>query len=452
MNKPARSFWQIWNMSFGFLGIQFGWGLQMANMSAIYEYLGARADQIPILWLAAPLTGLIVQPIIGHSSDRTWSRLGRRRPYFLAGAILSSLALILMPRSSTLWMAAGLLWVLDASINISMEPFRAFVADLLPENQRTRGFAMQSLFIGAGAVAASVLPLMLTRFHVGDGGTSKSAIPYSIRLSFYLGAAAFLSAVLWTIFTTPEYPPEDMEAFRRAKSERSGLFDNASEIIRSIANMPRTMRQLGPVQLCTWLGLFCMWLYFPVAVAHNVFGAANQTSPTYTEGVEWAGLCFGLYSAVCFAFSFALPKLAKSIGRKNTHTLCLACGAVGLLSVATIHDKWLLLLTMVGVGIAWASTLSMPYSVLAGSLPPAKTGVYMGIFNFFIVIPEILASLFFGWVMNHWLHNNRSMAVVFGGVFLLIAAVLMQRVFDPEEAKSEMVPEEPKVLETASIK
>ena len=219
MKRPSRNFWQIWNMSFGFLGIQFGWGLQMANISAIYEYLGARADQIPILWLAAPLTGLIVQPIIGYSSDRTWSRLGRRRPYFLTGAILSSLALVLMPRSSTLWMAAGLLWVLDASINISMEPFRAFVADLLPEKQRTRGFAMQSLFIGAGAVAASALPLVLSHFHVGVGNTYKSAIPYTIRLSFYVGAGAFLSAVLWTIFTTPENPPEDIEAFRRMKAE-----------------------------------------------------------------------------------------------------------------------------------------------------------------------------------------------------------------------------------------
>lgn len=452
MNKPARSFWQIWNMSFGFLGIQFGWGLQMANMSAIYEYLGARADQIPILWLAAPLTGLIVQPIIGHASDRTWSRLGRRRPYFLTGAILSSLALILMPRSSTLWMAAGLLWVLDASINISMEPFRAFVADLLPDSQRTRGFAMQSLFIGAGAVAASVLPMVLSHFHVGLGIASTSAIPYTIRLSFYLGAAAFLVAVLWTIFTTPEYPPDDMDAFRRMKAEKSGLLANAMEIVRAFIHMPTTMRQLAPVQLCTWLGLFCMWLYFPVAVAHNVFGAANQTSSSYTKGVEWAGLCFGLYSAVCFIFSFVLPKLAKSLGRKNTHSLCLACGAVGLLSVAAIHDKWLLLLTMIGVGVAWASTLSMPYSVLAGSLPPAKTGVYMGIFNFFIVIPEILASLFFGWIMNHWLHNNRSLAVVFGGAFLLGAAVLMQRVYDPAAAQSDLVADKPNVLEPASTK
>src|SRR5215475_7864640 len=269
MQKPTRNFWQIWNMSFGFVGIQFGWALQMANMSAIYEYLGASADQIPILWLAAPLTGLIVQPIIGHASDRTWNALGRRRPYFLAGAILSSLALLLMPRSSALWMAAGLLWILDSSINISMEPFRAFVADLLPDEQRTRGFAMQSLFIGLGAVVASALPWMLTNyFHLGSD-VSGNAIPLTVRLSFYIGAAAFFGAVLWTIVTTPEYPPEDVEAFRSSKAQSKGVLANAEEILQSIREMPKTMRQLAPVQLLTWLGLFCMWLYFPVAVAWN---------------------------------------------------------------------------------------------------------------------------------------------------------------------------------------
>jgi maltose/moltooligosaccharide transporter len=435
MEKPPKTFWQIWNMSFGFLGIQFGWGLQMANMSAIYEYLGARADQIPILWLAAPLTGLIVQPIIGHSSDHTWTWLGRRRPYFLAGAILSSLALMLMPRSSTLWMAAGLLWILDTSINISMEPFRAFVADLLPEEQRTRGFAMQSLFIGLGAVVASALPWLLTNYFHLESGVSGHAIPLTVRLSFYIGAAAFFSAVLWTIITTKEYPPENMEEFRKRKAKETGLIDGAAEIFDAIKKMPRTMRQLAPVQLLTWLGLFCMWLYFPVAVAWNVFGAPDQTSPVYTRGVEWAGICFGMYSAVCFVFSFCLPGIAKAIGRKNTHSLCLLCGALGLLSVAVIHEKNLLLLSMTGVGIAWASTLAMPYSVLAGSLPPERTGVYMGIFNFFIVLPEIVASLCFGWVMLQVLHNNRLAAVIAGGVFMALAAILMQRVVDPGEER-----------------
>jgi len=452
MNKPPRNFWQIWNMSFGFLGIQFGWGLQMANMSAIYEYLGAKADQIPILWLAAPLTGLLVQPIIGHASDRTWGPLGRRRPYFLTGALLSSAALVLMPNSSALWMAAGLLWVLDASINISMEPFRAFVADLLPEQQRTRGFAMQSLFIGLGAVVASVLPWLLRNvFHVTAAVGETRVIPTTTRVSFYIGAAAFFGAVLWTILTTKEYPPDDLDAFRQMKKEKTGLASNAKEIFAAIRAMPQTMRQLAPVQLLTWLGLFCMWLYFPVAVARNVFGAPDTASPLYAEGVEWGGICFAVYSAVCFAFSLVLPVIANKLGRKNTHSLCLLCGALGLISVAIIHDKYILLLTMVGVGIAWASTLSMPYAVLAGSLPPGKTGVYMGIFNFFIVIPEILASLFFGWVMNHLLSNNRIAAVVAGGFFMAIAAALMQRVVDRTDAVAVKVPQSAE-LRTAGAK
>jgi len=430
MQKPRKSYWQIWNMSFGFLGIQFGWGLQMANMSPIYEYLGARADQIPILWLAAPLTGMLVQPIIGHASDHTWNRLGRRRPYFLSGAILSSIALILMPRCSALWMAAGLLWILDSCINISMEPFRAFVVDLLPEEQRTEGFAMQSLFIGIGAVVASALPFLLTNaFHVG-AGTGHHAIPWSTRLSFYIGAAAFFAAVLWTVITTQEYPPDDLASFRQ-KTSGLGLLHNGAEIFRAVAKMPRTMRQLAPVQFLTWLGLFCMWLYFSVAVARSVFGAPDQTSALYKDGVEWAGVCFALYSAVCAIFAPSLAWIAAKIGRKHTHSLCLLCGAIGLVSVGVIHNKYVLLFTMVGVGIAWASTLAMPYSILAGSLPPEKTGVYMGIFNFFITLPEIIASSCFGWVMLHVLHNNRLAAVIAGGAFMALAAILMQRVIDP---------------------
>ena len=431
MYKPQRSFWQIWNMSFGFLGIQFGWGLQMANMSAIYEYLGATPDQIPILWLAAPLTGLLIQPIIGHASDRTWGPLGRRRPYFLTGAILSSLMLILMPNCSSLWLAAGMLWILDASINVSMEPFRAFVADILPEGQRTTGFAMQSVFIGLGAVIASALPWLLTNvFHMSQVAGDTRAVPSTVRISFYLGAAAFLGAVLWTVLTTSEYPPENMEEFRRQKATKTGLAANVREIFEAVAEMPETMGKLGPVQLFTWLGLFCMWLYFPVAVAHNVFGADEPSSAIYRAGVEWGGICFAAYSIVCFVFSFALPKLARMLGRKNTHSACLLCGAAGLMSVALIHNKYFLLLSMAGVGIAWASTLSMPYALLAACLPPGRTGVYMGIFNFFVVVPEILASLFFGWIMNHFFHNNRMFAIVAGGFFLLLAAGLMQRVKD----------------------
>jgi maltose/moltooligosaccharide transporter len=437
MHKPPLRFWQIWNMSFGFFGIQFGWGLQMGFMSSIYEKLGARADQIPMLWLAAPLTGLIVQPIIGHMSDHTWNRLGRRRPYFLTGAILSSIALVLMPNSSALWMAAGLLWILDASINISMEPFRAFVADMLPERQRARGFAMQSFFIGAGAVIASALPFLFTNvLHIhGAGG----AIPGPIRVSFYAGAAVFLGAVLWTVSTTREYPPEDLGELRAARSRSRGLRANAAEIFAAIAAMPATMRQLAVMQLCTWLGLFCMWLYFAPAVAHNIFGAISEKSALYDRGVEWAGICFGMYSAVCFVFSLFLPALAAKMGRKMAHGMCLLCGAAGLLSVAFIHNPGLLLVSMTGVGIAWASILSMPYAILAGALPVDRIGIYMGIFNFFIVLPEIIASLGFGWVMNHALHNNRLSAIVAGGIFLIAAALLAARVDDRDVPRDDQV-------------
>ena len=430
MNKPPLRFWQIWNMSFGFFGIQFGWGLQMANMSPIYEYLGARPDQIPMLWLAAPLTGLLVQPIIGHMSDHTWGKLGRRRPYFLTGAILSSLALLLMPNSSMLWMAAGLLWILDASINIGMEPFRAFVADMLPESQRARGFAMQSLFIGLGAAVASALPFLLTHvFHFA--ASAPGAIPRTVRVSFYIGAAAFFTAVLWTVFTTKEYPPENLDEFRQSQQLSRGPRANLREIAEAIRQMPATMRQLAAVQLCTWLGLFCMWLYLSVAIAHNVFGAADQSSPLYQQGIEWAGVCSSMYYAVCFFYSFFLPALARKLGRKLTHSLSLLCGAAGLLSVAFVHDKYMLLLSMTGVGIAWASILAMPYAILAGALPPKKMGIYMGVFNFFIVLPEIAASTGFGWVMNRFLDNNRVAAVVAGGVFLIVASALMFRVQDP---------------------
>ena len=437
-------FWQVWNMTFGFLGIQFGWALQMANMSAIYEYLGADAHQIPILWLAAPLTGLVVQPIIGHMSDRTWNRLGRRRPYFLTGALLASCALLAMPSSGTLWMAAGLLWVMDASINISMEPFRAFVADLLPPEQRTRGYAMQALFIGLGAIIASMLPWLL--YHLfppgGEGPTAGTTIPFAVRLAFYVGAVVFLAAVLWTVITTREDPPEDLEAFRRMKTETAGFGAGVAEVFRDLLAMPLTMRRLAWVQIFTWLGFFCMWLYFGVAVARNIFGGSPGT-PAYEEGIAWAGNCFAAYSAACFAFSFALPALAARLGRRLTHGLCLLMGALGLFSVAVINNKYLLLLSMVGVGVAWASTLAMPYAIVAGALPAGKTGVYMGIFNFFIVIPEMLAALGFGTILERLLTNesrlvvqlggdNRLAVVVIGGLSLAVAAALCTIVIEPE--------------------
>ncbi len=442
MQKPRLSFWQIWNMSFGFLGIQFGWGLQLGNMSGIYEKLGANPDQLPILWLAAPLTGLIIQPIIGSMSDRTWGRLGRRRPYFLVGAILASVALFFMPTSSSLWMAAGLLWILDASINVSMEPFRAFVADKLNADQRTTGFVMQSFFIGLGATFAGWLPLAFRRF--GVAGNTESGIPLTIKYAFQIGAVAFLLAVLWTVFTTKEYPPEDMEAFERMRREKRGLAAGLSEIITALREMPQTMRQLAPVQIFTWLGLFCMWLFYVPAVARHVFGAVDPQSEAYTHGVEWGGFAMSFMNITCFAVAFLLPKLAKATSRKTVHALCLICGALGLLSVYFISSPWMLVVSMIGVGIAWASILSMPYAILSGALPAARMGVYMGVFNFFIVIPEITQALTFGPLIRGLFgaNNPRSplYVVLVGGCFMLLAAVLVLRVRDvadlevPEEA------------------
>jgi maltose/moltooligosaccharide transporter len=324
-------------------------------------------------------------------------------------------------------MAAGLLWILDASINVAMEPFRAFVADLLPPAERARGFAMQSFFIGVGAVVASALPWMLTNWF-GVAGGGGGAIPTAVRVSFYVGAAAFFGAVLYTILTTRERPPADLEAFRRDTAASAGVGAALREIAEAVRTMPPTMRQLARVQVATWLGLFCMWLYFAPAVARGVFGATDPADPRYQQGVEWAGVCFGAYSLVCFCVAFLLPPMAQRRGAPTTHAICLLAGAAGLVSVAVVPSPGWLLASMVGVGIAWASTLSMPYAMLADAIPDGKTGVYMGIFNFFIVIPEIVASLGFGWVMTHLLGNDRMLAVVAGGGFLALAALLVLRV------------------------
>ncbi|HEX8000456.1 MAG TPA: MFS transporter [Pyrinomonadaceae bacterium] len=443
--KPRLSFWQIWNMSFGFLGIQFGWGLQLANMSGIYTYLGAKPEEVPILWLAGPVTGLLVQPVIGSMSDRTWNRLGRRRPYFLVGAILASIALYFMPNSTALWMAASLLWVLDASINVSMEPFRAFVADKLNVSQRTAGFVMQSFFIGVGASLANALPYIFRRYGVDAdyqrrvseataAGIQLTEIPPSVVYSFKIGAVVFLLAVLWTVLTTREYPPDDMEEFERMRREHKGIGAGLREIFYAFSGMPQTMKQLAVVQFFTWLGLFCMWMFFGLMTSYHVYGAPNDQSALFKDGQAWGGIAFMVYSIVCFIVAFALPKMASATSRKTVHAVALVCGGVGLLASYFIQDKNLLLLTMVGVGIAWASILSMPYAMLAGALPPARMGVYMGIFNFFIVIPEIIASFTFGPVIRALFGPDNPRAplyvVMAGGAFMLIAAACVSFVRD----------------------
>jgi maltose/moltooligosaccharide transporter len=428
MNKPRLSFWQIWNMSFGFLGIQFGWGLQIANMSPIYKYLHAEESSLPYLWLAGPITGLIIQPIIGSMSDRTWNRLGRRRPYFLAGAILASIALFFMPDSSAVWMAAGLLWILDASINITMEPFRAFVADKLPEEQRTLGFVMQSFFIGIGQTLANALPFLFGA--LGVVGVMASGIPLSVEYSFKIGAIVFLIAVLWTVITTKEYPPEDIEAFERMRREKKGILAGFEEIFSSIAQMPTTMKQLAVVQFFTWFALPCMWQFFGLAVARHVFNAPDERAPFFAQGTEWGGLCFAIYNVVCFLVAFMLPSLAKATSRKGVHMIALICGGIGLISVLFVTNKWMLFASMAGVGIAWASILSMPYVMLSTAVPPLRMGVYMGVFNLFIVIPQIVMSLIVPRIYNNVLGGDPRNAVVLGGISLLIAAVTVLGVRD----------------------
>lgn len=415
-------------MSFGFFGIQFGWGLQMANMSAIYQYLGAREGDIAFLWLAAPLTGLIVQPIVGYASDRTWGRLGRRRPYFLVGAILASLALIVMPQCGAVWMAAGLLWILDASINITMEPFRAFVGDMLPPAQRKSGFAMQSLLIGLGAVLSSALPYILTNwFKIGAGAASQGAIPRAVQLAFYIGAAVFLCAVLYTIFTTPEYPPDDLEKFKQAKQGAGGLGQMVREILGGIVTMPKTMRQLAVVQFFTWFALFCMWIYFVPAVATRVFGGTPGT-PEYQAGNEWGGVCFSVYNGTAFVFAFLLLALVRKFSARSIHRVCLMCGGAGLALAYVVPQQQVLLISMLLVGVAWASILSMPYAMLANAIPADKMGFYMGVFNFFIVIPQILASLGLGLLMKSVLGDNPMNVVLLGGGSMIVAALCVSAV------------------------
>jgi maltose/moltooligosaccharide transporter len=422
-SKPRLPISEIINMSVGFFGIQFGWDLQRANMGRIYENLGANPDEVPLLFLAAPLTGLLVQPIIGYLSDNTWHpKWGRRRPYFLIGAILSSIALIFMPYSSTLWMAAGLLWVLDVFGNVSMEPFRAFVTDKLPESQVNRGFIMQSLMIGLGGSIASALPWIFKNIFGKENTSVQGMISDNIKWSFYTGAFFFLAAVLYTVFTTKEYPPGKYDSPDEAAQEKkeSGI----SSFFSAFGNMPKRMKVLAAVQFFTWPGLFLMWFYYTTAVAVNVYHGVDNNDPVYAKGADFAGLTLAFYNVVTFGFAFVLPFIADKLGRKLTHSICLLCGALGLISVGWVQNPNMLFLSMTGVGIAWTSILSMPYAMLSGCLPRNRVGIYMGIFNFFIVLPEIMASFGFGSIMKHVLNNDRVLAVQIGGCMLILAAMV----------------------------
>jgi len=488
-------------MSFGFMGIQFGFALQNANVSRIFETLGAKVENIPILWIAAPVTGLIIQPIIGHMSDNTWNRLGRRRPYFLTGAILASLALIIMPNSPLLWIAAGMLWIMDASINISMEPFRAFVGDMLPSEQRTTGFATQSFFIGTGAVIASVLPYVLTNWFNIQNTAPAGQIPLSVKLSFYIGGVVFISAVIWTIIRTKEYSPEELRDFSAEEKSKlnqpgndemtfgtgvfvkrgfywiigglaisllinfyslekelyilsvgvgafgliqiiSGLFVSGGNtqnglvvVLGDLYRMPKTMGQLAIVQFFSWFALFSMWIYTTSAVTSHIYGTKDPTSELYNQGANWVGILFAVYNGFAALVAFLLPLIAKMTNRRVTHSISLIAGGLGLISIILFHTPRMLILSMLGIGLAWASILAMPYAILTGSLPANKMGTYMGIFNFFIVIPQILAASILGFFVRDIFGGESIYALVTGGISMFIAAVLILFVKDVDESK-----------------
>ena len=442
MEKRKLSFWEIWNLSFGFLGIQMGFALQNANASRVLQIFGADVHELSWFWIVAPLTGLIVQPIIGHYSDQTWTRLGRRRPYFLFGAVMASIGLVLMPNSDmftafmpTLWVGAGMLMIMDASFNIAMEPFRALVADVLPSDQRTLGFSVQTILIGIGAVIGSWLPYVLTNWFGIANTAEPGKVPLSLMLSFIIGAIVLIISILITVFTTKEYSPEEMALINGAEEEESFEESSIWNIFTDFKNMPQTMRQLSWVQFFSWFGLFGMWVFSTPAIAHHVYGLAldDTQSSTYQNAGDWVGILFGIYNAVSAVYAFFLPAIAKKVGRKKTHTISLVIGGIGLISMYFAPNENWLILSMLGVGIAWASILAMPYAILAGSIPPRKMGVYMGIFNFFIVIPQIINALIGGPMVKYLYGDNPMWALVVSGVSFLIAAALVYKVDDVDD-------------------
>ena len=487
--RPTLSFWQIWNMCLGFMGIQFGFALQNANVSRIFQTLGAEIDDIPILWVAAPLTGLIVQPIIGYLSDKTWGRLGRRRPYFFYGAIVTTAALLVMPNSPTLWVAAGMLWIMDASINVTMEPFRALVGDNLPNKQRALGYSLQSFFIGVGAVVASSLPWVLTNWFDVSNTAAAGVIPPSVQYAFYIGGAFLLVCVMWTVFTTKEYSPEQLASFSeddensQAGQEKArinfartlsvsgavgviiiaavGLMGLEKElyllggllvafallqalaawqqqqghtqngfftVVHDVFTMPRAMRQLAWVQFFSWFSLFAMWIYTTGAVTSYHYDTIDVTSKAYNNGADWVGVLFAAYNGFAALAALVIPVMVKQWGIRLAHAVNLLVGALSLVSFLLIKDPNWLMLPMVGIGFAWASILSLPYAMLASALPSAKMGVYMGIFNFFIVIPQLLAASILGLILKHGFANEPIYALVIGGASLVLAALSLTRV------------------------
>jgi len=437
--KPRLSRWQIWNMSFGFFGIQFGFALQNGQASRILGIFGAEVEHLSWFWLAAPLTGMIIQPIIGYYSDRTWTSLGRRRPYFLAGAIMASVALMFMPNASflvnilpPLYVGAGILMVMDASFNVAMEPFRALVADLLPSDQRTLGFATQTFLIGLGAVIGSWLPYIFAEFFAVAKVADPGEVPQNVTLSFYVGAVTFLIAILWTVVTTKEFPPDE---YQKEDYGKAAAKKGIAQILSDFAKMPTTMKQLGIVQFFSWFALFSMWVFSTPAIASHVYGlpVEDKTSVTYNDAANWVGIIFGVYNGISALYALTLPAIALKLGRKRTHALSLTAGGVGLISIYFIHNPVFLIISMVGVGMAWASILAMPYAILAGSIPSHKMGIYMGVFNFFITLPQIVNGVIGGPMVKYFYGSQAIYSLVMAGIFLLIAAFCVRFVEDKDD-------------------
>jgi maltose/moltooligosaccharide transporter len=495
IEKPRLGWGGLWNISFGFFGIQIGFALQNANMSRIFQTLGTEIDNLPALWVAAPLTGLLVQPIIGHMSDRTWlGRFGRRRPYFLAGALLAALALFLMPLAPVLLFAAVMLWVLDASLNISMEPFRAFVGDMLRKDQHSAGYAVQTAFIGAGAVFGSIFPWLLEQVGVSNEAPP-GTIPDTVRVAFWFGGAALFLSVLWTVLTTREYSPDEMAAFGPAGDEatsgqalaargygsavgwitagilvllavrqlalekevyllgglltvyglasvaaialarRGSATNMLSSIVGDFSGMPPLMKRLALVQFFSWSALFIMWINTTPIVAHHFFGAADAASPLYQRGANWVDVLFAAYNGVAAVAALTLlPVLSAKLGKARTHIIGLLCGAAGYASFFLIRDPKLLLISEIGIGIAWASILAMPYAILASSLPQRKLGIYMGLFNVFVVVPQLLVATVMGSIMKRFFPDEPIWTMAFAAAVLLLAAAAMLRVKEAGES------------------
>ena len=449
MEKRRLSFWEIWNMSFGFLGIQMGFALQNANASRILQIFGADVHELSWFWIIAPLMGLIVQPIIGHYSDKTWGRYGRRKPYFLVGAILASIGLVLMPQAEifiaflpALWVGAGMLMIMDASFNIAMEPFRALVGDNLRTDQRTLGFSVQTALIGFGAVIGSWLPYALNNWFGVSNESSDGGVPFNLILSFIIGAAVLVISILVTVISTKEYSPEELDSFEKEKVEQEIISKTKEkestsllDIFDDFRKMPTTMRQLSWVQFFSWFGLFGMWVFATPAIAQHIYGLpyTDSSSASYQDAGDWIGILFGVYNLISAFYAFALPYIAKKVGRKRTHAMSLIIGGLGLISIYFMPDKNWLIVSMIGVGIAWASILAMPYAILAGSISPKKMGVYMGIFNFFIVIPQIINALIGGPLVKYAYDNHAIFALMMSGVSFLIAASLVYKVKDVDD-------------------